>query len=336
MSEKNRWKTLGSSLITLVLITGLVMLVMRDQIPQLKKSLLGLTPGGIVLLVLAGIWVPFMDAVILRYLARRSNSDFRVKCALETVFLGVFGNVSTLAAGTLPMQGLYLSRHGFEAGESVGMLTIQYVLHKTAVLLFAILMMLIQPQWIRAVPAAQKRLIVTGLCICLLLIGGLILLCVWKTARLLAQRALCALPEKGGWKERGQRWSLQLDELNRASREILHNRSCRIHVLMLNFVKLAGMCAIPAICVCLAGAVPLPIMRVEMLTAIMLLITGALPNVAGVGPTEFGFLLLFSELLGTGQAAAVLVLYRISTYYIPFALSIPIFLRIQRRYISGK
>ena len=63
---------------------------------------------------------------------------------------------------------------------------------------------------------------------------------------------------------------------------------------------------------------------------VMLLLTGALPNVAGVGPTEFAFLLLFAPYAGQSGAALALVLYRAFTYYLPFLVSIGPFCRMGR------
>ena len=67
----------------------------------------------------------------------------------------------------------------------------------------------------------------------------------------------------------------------------------------------------------------------------MLLITSALPNVAGVGPVEFAFLLLFSQTADAGAASAALVLYRVATDFFPFLLSVIVFLREEKKSLKG-
>lgn len=51
------------------------------------------------------------------------------------------------------------------------------------------------------------------------------------------------------------------------------------------------------------------------LSAIMTLLVGVLPNVAGIGPAEAAFMLLFSACIGYVPALAALILYRTATYF---------------------
>ena len=72
------------------------------------------------------------------------------------------------------------------------------------------------------------------------------------------------------------------------------------------------------------------------MSTLMLLISGALPNVAGIGPIELSSMMLLSAVLGTAPAASALVLYRIATYYTPFFISIPVFLALQKKLIFSQ
>ena len=74
--------------------------------------------------------------------------------------------------------------------------------------------------------------------------------------------------------------------------------------------------------------------HVQLLTALMHLISHALPNVAGVGPVEFAFVLIFSHYMEYAQASSALILFRVATFFFPFILSILVFLRVQRRVLN--
>ena len=65
--------------------------------------------------------------------------------------------------------------------------------------------------------------------------------------------------------------------------------------------------------------------HVQALSAMMMLLAGAIPNVAGMGPAEFAFLLVFSPYIGHIAASSALILYRLSTYFLPFFISIIVF-----------
>jgi hypothetical protein len=60
---------------------------------------------------------------------------------------------------------------------------------------------------------------------------------------------------------------------------------------------------------------------VQLLTSLMLFVSNALPNVAGMGSIETAFLLVFGSFLEQGEVMSVLMLYRIASYYVVFAAS---------------
>ena len=69
------------------------------------------------------------------------------------------------------------------------------------------------------------------------------------------------------------------------------------------------------------GLTPLRFEQVQLLTSLMLFLSNALPNVAGMGSIETAFLLLYSSFLPQGEGMSVLMLYRIASYYMVFAAS---------------
>ena len=61
--------------------------------------------------------------------------------------------------------------------------------------------------------------------------------------------------------------------------------------------------------------------QVQLLTSLMLFLSNALPNVAGMGSIETAFLLVFSSFMTSGEAMSTLMLFRIASYYFVFAAS---------------
>lgn len=56
--------------------------------------------------------------------------------------------------------------------------------------------------------------------------------------------------------------------------------------------------------------------QVQLLTSLMLFLSNALPNVAGMGSIETAFLLVFSSFMTSGEAMSTLMLFRIASYYL--------------------
>ncbi len=70
----------------------------------------GKRPGWLILLILLGFACNLADAAICRTIVREHVSGFSMAKALDVTYLSVFGNVITLAAGSVPMQALILYR----------------------------------------------------------------------------------------------------------------------------------------------------------------------------------------------------------------------------------
>ena len=154
--------------------------------------------------------------------------------------------------------------------------------------------------------------------------------------------AVSAAPEsirfEGVSREKRERLALEAkqagDEMLLRTVEILSQAEGPMRVgtrprIALEAAKQAGRDRVPEV------AMPLSFAEVQLLSSLMLLITSALPNVAGVGPMEFAFLLLFSPWAGTAAASSALVLYRVAMYFFPFLLSVITFLREEKRSLKG-
>ncbi len=331
MKKNNQLKSILTGLGTMLLLTALLFVLFRDHAEVLGDAVIRLGLLGTLALAAAGLWYHVFDVLICFNLIRPVLPGFTISQAIDVTFLGIFGNVSTLAVGTLPMQSWYLHQCGLAVGRSVGLLTLEYVLHKSSVLLFAAVMLSWQWRWLSEAVPLLSPYIIGGFAVCLAVIAALILLCVWEKAAQCALWLLGKLPDHGKWAKRRNHLRYQVEALHRASRSTLRDKQLVLRVLALNAVKLFGLYGIPVLCMKLLGISGPNLLHTELLTALMYLISNSLPNIAGMGPTEFAFLTLYTPLLGEAKAAAVLLFYRISTYYIPFLVSVPVFLHAQKK-----
>ena len=255
--------------------------------------------------------------------------------ALRVTFLGVFGNIATLGAGTLPMQSFYLYRRGLDAGSGLGIMASEYVLHKISVLIYATVALLLGGDWLEQSASGLARYLLIGYVIGALIVIALTLLYTWDKVLKLVLMLLGKLPHTPKWDERREKWANSLTELNREAKKVLLVPSIRVKGIAVSLVKLFVLYSIPYAALRLVGCTALNFAQAQMLASLMLLITSALPNVAGVGPMEFAFLLLFAPWADTAIASSALVLYRVATYFFPFLLSVIVFLREEKKSLKG-
>ena len=255
--------------------------------------------------------------------------------ALRVTFLGVFGNITTLGAGTLPMQSFYLYRRGLDAGSGLGIMASEYVLHKISVLIYATVALLLGGDWLEQSASGLARYLLIGYVIGALIVIALTLLYTWDKVLKLVLMLLGKLPHTPKWDERREKWANSLTELNREAKKVLLVPSIRVKGIAVSLVKLFVLYSIPYAALRLVGCTALNFAQAQLLASLMLLITSALPNVAGVGPMEFAFLLLFAPWADTAIASSALVLYRVATYFFPFLLSVIVFLREEKKSLKG-
>ena len=119
--------------------------------------------------------------------------------------------------------------------------------------------------------------------------------------------------------------------LGTESRLLLADKARCVQIFALQALKLFLLFCLPWLCIRFMQLSPLSFARVQLLTSLMLFVSNALPNVAGMGSIETAFLLLYSSFLPSGEVMSVLMLYRIASYYFVFAASAVGFFLAQRR-----
>lgn len=310
-------------------VLAVLLAVFRESLPEIVGSLRLVPTSGTAALLLLGFLYEGMDAALCFALARERSLS--LPHAWRATMLGVFARVATFSAGTLPIQSHYLFRQGIDAGSALGLMGSVYILRKSAIVLYAALALLLGGGWLRTGAAALTPYIRIGCVLSVCVILALTLLYTCKPFLRVLLSLVDALPDTPQWTRRRESWRAALKALNEEAGQVLLRPTNSLRGIALGMGELFVLCSIPYLCLRLLGADGLRFAQVQLLSAVMLLITGALPNVAGMGSAEFAFLLVFSGYVGEVTAASALVLYRIATYFAPFLLGALVFLRERRR-----
>ena len=293
--KSKRSRTYLVSGLTLALIFVAIILVFRDVLPDIVKDLSTVPFWGVLLLLALGFAYEAMESVLCLVIIHHKKPDCTFIDALRVTFLGVFGNIATLGAGTLLLGG----------------------------------------DWLEQSASGLARYLLIGYVIGALIVIALTLLYTWDKVLKLVLMLLGKLPHTPKWDERREKWANSLTELNREAKKVLLVPSIRVKGIAVSLVKLFVLYSIPYAALRLVGCTALNFAQAQLLASLMLLITSALPNVAGVGPMEFAFLLLFAPWADTAIASSALVLYRVATYFFPFLLSVIVFLREEKKSLKG-
>ena len=214
--QPSRKKTI-LSLTVLVVLTGIVFWIFQRHWAEISAALAQLRLWQVLLVLAVGLTYPVLEGLVSRVIIRSRMPGFTVRQALESSFMGTFGNVICLGAGAMPMQSYYLYRSGLPLGPGVGLMTLQYVFHKTTVLLYATVMLLLQHRWLAANTSGVMNYLPMAYAVVAAIIVALVLVCVSPLIQRLARWALGCLPRTDSWQTRREKWLEQLDTLATSS-----------------------------------------------------------------------------------------------------------------------
>lgn len=314
----------------LLLLSCVIVYVFKDNWEQIAAALGKLSLWQVAAMIAIGLTYPTLEGVVLWMLVKKRMNGFKLWQAVDTSWAGTFCNVATFGVGTTPMQLYYLYRCGLSVGPAFGRLTLEYVFHKLAVLVYATVMMLFERRWLVANTTGVLEYLPLAYVVVALIILGLVLLCVSPVVQRLARRLLELLPKTEKWQARREEWLGQLDDLSQESRLLLRDKRLCLKALAVQTFKLFLLFTLPYLAIRFMGLGDLGFWQVQLLAAITMFVSNSMPNVAGMGSVEAAFLLVFSGFLGRGGAMSALMLYRIASYYAVFVCSIFVFLAAQR------
>ena len=309
------------SLLVLLALTCVIIFMFKDHWAEITAALAQLSLWQVLAVLAVGLTYPLLEGCVAWVIIRSRLPEFKLQQGLDVGWCGTFGNVVTLGAGAVPLQLFYLHKAGLPLGPGAGLMTLEYVFHKSTVLLYATVMLLFQHKWLAANTSGVMTYLPAAYFVVAAVIVVLVLVCVSPLVQNLARWLMGFLPKTEKWQQRRADWQQQLDILGEESRRLLADKPRCLKIFALQALKLFGLFCLPYLCIRFMGLSPLGFWQVQLLTSLMLFVSNALPNVAGMGSIETAFLLVFGSFLSSGEVMSVLMLYRIASYYFVFAAS---------------
>lgn len=335
--KKNR-----NGMIIAITAFGIVIIIMylmfRDSWQEIRRQIWKADKAFLLLMLLVGNLYIFMDGLVFRFMIRRNHESCSLWQAVRLAYMVVFFNVTTFGMGTKPAQVYLLYQNGTSPGKSMGILALEYVSHKSAIMLYAAAALLLHLPVIRNILGDDSTWLYAGFGISLLIVCFLLMLCVAEKPAIWFDERIPRI-KKPAWKEKAEGAVRQMQELYKTGRNISKDRTGWILLFVLNAAKMTCSYILPVLaCYAVMGEKSPVTFRIGItFSAVMQLLIGVIPSSGGTGSTEIVYFLLFGRLLGNAVSGATLILYRMAIYYFPFLLSIPIVLFCEKsRYSIAK
>ena len=125
------------SLLVLLALTCIIVFIFKDHWAEITTALAQLSVWQVLAVLAVGLSYPLLEGCVAWVIVRSRLPQFKLWQGLDVGWCGTFGNVVTLGAGAVPVQLYYLHRAGLPLGPGAGLMTLEYVFHKSTVLLYA-------------------------------------------------------------------------------------------------------------------------------------------------------------------------------------------------------
>lgn len=183
------------SLLVLLALTGIIVFMFKDHWAEITAALAQLSAWQVLVVLAIGISYPLLEGCVAWVIVRSRVPGFKLWQGIDTAWCGTFGNVVTLGAGAVPVQTWYLHRCGLPLGPGVGLMTLEYVFHKTTVLLYATVMLLLQHKWLAANTSGVLNYLPMAYAVVAAILVVLVLVCVSPLIQNLARWLMQFLPK---------------------------------------------------------------------------------------------------------------------------------------------
>ena len=291
---KKHAKTIGKILFVLILIL-IIIYTFKDSagdiLTQLKETSFLVIAG----ICIASVMYELVEGWISYSLAKVYHPDFKYWQGVECAFYAAFYRVATLGSGAGVAAIYYFNERGVPYSKGTGLYTIEYMLHKVSIALFAGIFFILNWGYMQKYYSQYDMTLLIGFGVTFVIAAVLLLFaCSKKFHEVLL-------------------WILE-----DAAATLLKRGGLIAGCILKNLLKFTFWYGIPFLILAETGKLTLS--QGLAVTSLAMMLAAVIPAPAGIGSSEFVLTMLLAKIVGTGAAGSVALLYRFATFVLPFVI----------------
>lgn len=321
----------------LCLITFAFWFALKDNMDGVFHSLRHVSIICLVAIILMGILYYLIQGYLLATIAKRYDPQIRMRDGVENAYIAAFFNgVTPLGGGQVAQTYAFRKLH-LSYTDIASILWKDFFLYQSVVVGLAIFLLLVNLQYSFTTYPAFIWFVYLGLAINASVI--LILLTMSHFPRLYAKLSdwlvifLHKLHIVKDEEATLAKWNAQVHYFSREVKKLKEDRPLIIKALLLNLIRQLIYYSIPFI---IGVGLGLHLDLTDYATVLLLscfihMLNALTPLPGDTGWTETAFILIFSVVFHRVNASAIMILWRMSTYYISIIIGGFTFLRMKTR-----
>ena len=269
----------------------------------------------LLLAFLATMIFQVIDGINVASLVKVHNSKFRyidgVWCMLYTSFYRVISFGSAQAIATT----YYLNKHDVSISKGTGISAINYMLHKMMIAIICIFFFIIGYSSISNIYGSYLHYLIFSLILVFIICMLFLLFCTSEKFHNLITKVVNKFNRNGKLDNFEKKMNEQMLEMRDSSTELLKDKKRIAWICFRNIFKILSWYVIPYIF--LMNSTNSSLFICLAIMSFVIAISGVMVAPAGIGTSEFVFMLLFAGMASNDKLLLAILLYRFFTFVVP-------------------
>lgn len=326
------------NILLIVCITAVAMyFALKDNFSAIMDAIARMNPLMLILVMAWGMLYNAIWGISYVIMGRRYIKNYSLLEGIEVAFVGTFfAGITPSSTGGQFGQIYILRKQGIKVSDGASLLWADFIIYQTAMMIYVTILFALRFAHYANL-SAWFWMVFLGYIVNLVVIVGLYTIALFpnvyirlsgRLAKVMSHFKFIKNPEKivANWTSQVENFTVEIKKLAEAKKMILQ-------CLLINFVRLTLYYMLPFV-VARAIGIDLHLSQLIDVMALSSFVTMAnsfIPLPGASGGTEVVFSLMFSGMLGS-LTGAVLLLWRVSSYYLPLIAGAVIFLVLKNHY----
>ncbi|WP_086349366.1 lysylphosphatidylglycerol synthase transmembrane domain-containing protein [Candidatus Enterococcus clewellii] len=332
MKNKPKLKIFLNILLMAVMI-GVVFYVVDNSLSDIMAQLLKTSAVVAVMVVILGVIYQFVEGQSIQEIVRSFEPKFTMTDGFFASCYVAFYRIVSFGTGTLVSEVLFYRKKGLAVSQGMGVTALHMIMYKLAVVFWAVLGLITQFSALYKSSPQMIPFILAGMIITFLIIFAILALSVSIRLQVILTVWANKFIKRQNLRDWVDKCNIQIYSLRDTVQTIIKDRSALIRIFLWNVAKVFIWLLIPYVAL-VEQHTTIDLLQVLSFTSFSIVLAGVIPTPAGIGSFEFVYLLLFKPLVGTVDAVSSLLLYRFSSFVLPFLIGMVYVMQLKRKEIK--
>ena len=333
MSSKGTKTKIILNLLLLIVIFAIIYYLINQSFADIFAELLSTSVVVLAAAVILGTVYQIAEGRSIKEIAEPFAPNFTTKDGFLTSSYIAFYRIVSFGTGTLISEIYFYNKKGMKLSQGAGVTALHMIMYKLAVITYALAGLVIQFSLFYSNGPSMVWFIIAGILLTIVIVAFLLAMSV----SLNVQIFFVSLSNKLFKSERLRKWvdtcNQQIYSLRETVQTIIQDRTALLRIYLWNMLKLVFWYVLPYL-ILIENHPKIDFLLTISFISFAVVLSGVIPTPAGIGSFEFVYLLLFRPVVGTVDAVSSLLLYRFSSFILPFLYGFVYVIAERRRVIK--